>query len=125
MATKIFSIALFSIMALFTAWKLNLHLLIPKIEFEIPDKKPERKTIKIPLNKTTTKEKKAKDILTNEIKNQDNLDKANPNENIIKNILKDKIKKKVSEQQKQTEQGTSKINYPKDKPTFSIENLEK
>jgi len=121
MATKIFSIALFSIMVLFTAWKLNLHLLIPKIEFEIPDKKPERKTIKISLSKTT----KEKNILTNETKNQDNLDKTETNENIIKNILKDKIKKKVLEQQKQTEQNTSKINYPKDKPTFSSENLEK
>jgi len=120
LATKIFSVALFLIMLTFTVWKLNLHLLIPKIEFEIPEKKPERKAIKIPLTKIATKDRNSNNILTSNLET----DKKELNKNIIKNILKDKIKKKISDQQ--TLQNTpAKISYPKDKPTFSIENLEK
>ena len=47
-AIKIFSVALLIVSALFTARKLNLFLLIPKIEFEVPEKKEiKRKTIKV------------------------------------------------------------------------------
>jgi len=47
MSTKIFSVIIFVLSFIFTAWKLNLFLLIPKVEFEIPEKEIERKTIKV------------------------------------------------------------------------------
>jgi len=94
---------------LFTARKLNLFLLIPKIEFEVPEKKEiKRKTIKVKIP-----EKKV--IAWN-------VNKIEKKENLIKNIFKDKIKKKIWEIE-----GTKqvKITYPKDKPTFSVDKLEK
>ena len=108
-AIKIFSVALLIVSALFTARKLNLFLLIPKIEFEVPEKKEiKRKTIKVKIP-----EKKV--IAWN-------VNKIEKKENLIKNIFKDKIKKKIWEIE-----GTKqvKITYPKDKPTFSVDKLEK
>jgi len=113
---KAFLISLFLISFIFTAWKLNLFLLIPKIEFEVPDKpKKERKTVKIPLAK------KSKETPKKETKIE-NISKATDvGKSIIKNFYKEKIKKAVEEKEKQ--QIKQEIIYPKDKPTFSIKNL--
>ncbi len=114
-ATKIFSVIVFLLAALFTAWKLNLHLLIPKIEFEIPeDKKPERKTIKVPVKKPTLPK-------VQPVKSETSSTSQSVDEKLVKNILKDKLKKKINEKQSVP----VKISYPKDKPTFSVNNLEK
>ena len=106
--TKTFIIVLFLLAFIFTSWKLNLFLLIPKIEFEIDEKpKKERKVIKVPVKKKETIDEEKE-------KKTDNIDKG-----LIKNIFKEKIKK-TFEEKKQEKQ---KIIYPKDKPTFSIKNL--
>ena len=110
-ATKTFSVLLFWIATIFTAWKLNLFLLIPKIEFEIPEKKDvKRKTIKVKVPELKK---------TKEIKNNENI--INKKENLIKNIFKEKIKKKIKEVDNTPK---VKISYPKDKPTFSVDKLE-
>ncbi len=113
-ATKTLSIALFWISTIFTAWKLNLFLLIPQIEFEIPEKKEiKRKKIKVKVSEINKLQK------NEELTNKESI--INKKENLIKNIFKDKIKKKIEETTK-TEK--IKISYPKDKPTFPVNNLE-
>jgi len=116
LATKIFSVILFLLAAWFTAWRLNLHLLIPKIEFEVPEvEKPKRKTIKVPVKKPSiTKWISNKEEKTSEVSNVGN--------SLMKNILKEKIKKKIEEK---VDTKSINISYPKDKPTFSIDKLEK
>lgn len=110
---KVFTVILFLISFIFTAWKLNLFLLIPKIEFELPEKKePKRKVVKV---KVPTISKQKDDV--------DTIEKKEEWENtLLKNIFKDKIKKKIEE--KKEEKQILKINYPKDKPTFSTKNLQ-
>jgi len=124
-ATKVFSITLFLISFLFTARKLNLHLLIPKIEFEIPEKEIKRKTIKISTQKLNIKTKQ--NVIQNKTTWWSQIE-WNPkittnSSNVLKNILKNKIKKKIEE--KVDEKKQIKISYPKDKPTFSVNNLQK
>ena len=109
--TKTFLIVLFVITFIFTSWKLNLFLLIPQIEFEVPETKKERKKVKIPL-KSNKREEKDNLEVKQEIKEK-------PTKDTIKNIFKDTIKKKVEEKK----QEKIIINYPKDKPTFHIKDL--
>ncbi len=119
-ATKIFSIVLFLLSAFFTAWKLNLYLLIPKIEFEIKeDKKIERKTIKVPIQKKSSNKILNDDTKINEKIENNNKILVEPN--IIKNVLKNKLKNKLEDKKEKS----FVFKYPKDKPTFSINNLEK
>lgn len=115
MSTKIFSIILFWLSFLFLSWKLNLFLLIPKIEFEIPEKKIERKTFTVSKPSLLTKrvDKPNNEIATKQDKHVD--------KQTLKNIIKNNFEKKLSEK-KQT---VKSISYPKDKPTFSVANLEK
>jgi len=112
---KAFSIALFTLAFVFTSWKLNLFLLIPKIEFEIPEekKKKERKVIKI---KAPSKKEKQSDTIFNAPQPEKNKEDK---KSILKNLLKNKLEKKIEE--KKQEQKT--IIYPKDKPTFLSKNL--
>ena len=107
MSTKIFSVIIFVLSFIFTAWKLNLFLLIPKVEFEIPEKEIERKTIKV------KNPKKSKIVET--------WNSQERKKNIVKQVFKSKIDKKL----KAKKDEKMKIVYPKDKPTFSINNLQK
>jgi len=113
--TKTFLIVLFAIAFIFTSWRLNLFLLIPQIEFEIPEPKTkkERKKVKIPLKLSKDKPIENKQPQKIEEKPKQN------SKDIIKSIFKDKLKKKIEEKK----QEKIIINYPKDKPTFSIQNL--
>ena len=112
MSTKIFSIVLFLLSFIFTSWKLNLFLLIPKIEFEVPEKEIKRKTIKI----KTLKKKGTQDFTSTK-----DTDTNKTKKDIFKRIFKNKIDKKLKEKK----EAKTKIIYPKDKPTFSIQNLQK
>jgi len=112
MSTKIFSIVLFLLSFIFTSWKLNLFLLIPKIEFEVPEKEIKRKTIKI----KTLKKKGTQDFTSTK-----DTDTNKTKKDIFKRIFKKKIDKKLKEKK----EAKTKIIYPKDKPTFSIQNLQK
>lgn len=110
-STKIFSVILFILTFIFTSWRLKLYLLIPKIEFEVPEKEVKRKTVKI---KKPLKNNSKTDFLANENKEYEK------DKNFIKQIFKNKIENKIKEKK---EEKNTKIIYPKDKPTFSIENL--
>jgi len=112
-STEIFTIILFWLSFIFTAWRLNLFLFIPKIEFELPEKEIERKTITIKSPKNSNIE----NII--DIKEQNNENETK--KDMIKQILKNKINKKIQEKKEEK----TKIIYPKDKPTFSINNLVK
>ena len=116
-ATKLIAIVVFALAFIFTAYKLNLHLLIPQIEFEVPEKEIKRKKIKVP---SPTK-------LISNINNETKTEKVNKKNDLVtnsitKNILKDKIKKKITEKIEETKKID--ISYPKDKPTFSVDILE-
>ena len=114
LSTKIFSIIVFIIIASFVFWKLNLYLLIPKIEIEIPEKKIERKKITIPLKKSSVN-------LSNSVSDTKTTDsKLDWKDNLVKNLLKTKLKKELQKQEKKSFQ----ISYPKDKPTFSADILQ-
>ena len=114
---KAFSIILFALAFIFTSWKLNLFLLIPKIEFEIPEekKKKERKVIKI---KTSSKQEKKTEQETIFASKKE--EKKSDKKGILKNFFKEKLEKKLEE--KKQEQKT--IIYPKDKPTFLAKSLQ-
>jgi len=130
--TKTFIIILFVLSFIFTSWKLNLFLLIPKIEFEIPEEKEKkRKTIKIPLWKNKKNEEKELSLF------KDSFDKKNTkkDKNVeeekkwffssfkkekIKNDIKKKLEEKLENQEKKDQ---IKIIYPQDKPTFSVASL--
>lgn len=114
MSTKIFTIILFWISFVFLSRKLNLFLLIPKIEFEVPDKKIERKTFTVSKPNILNKPKAN---LKDTEEDSKKLDKQT-----LKNIFKNKFEKKLTEKKQAP---AKKISYPKDKPTFSVENLEK
>jgi hypothetical protein len=99
----------------FTSWKLNLHLLIPEIEFTVPDKpKKERKKIQVKVPTISKKEESKEDIL------KEDENKKVEDTSILKTMFKEKIKKKIQEK----EEKTIIVNYPKDKPTFSVKELE-
>ena len=113
-ATKMFSIWVFVVAFLFALRKLNLHLLLPKIEFVVPEQEIKRKTIKVPLKKPS---------LSIADKPKDNSQKTtwfSSEEKTMKNILKEKLKKKV-----ESSKPKPVVSYPKDKPTFSVDILEK
>ncbi len=108
-AAKIFSIILFLLSFIFTSWRLNLFLLIPKIEFEVPEEEVKRKTVKI---KKPLKKHEKNNFIKNETEKKD--------KDVVKEIFKNKIDRKFKEKK---EEKNTKIIYPKDKPTFSIDNL--